>query len=745
MSEDTTEVHGDQPTRPDFSQQEIGEMLYNLQQRSAKTEKTVMTHKFDQENFARQQAALNKQLEKTLADLTTAINRRIPVQINATPSPPVSRGWTLPPSITVKPVGFDPETHPKLKGDAPRFNGENATTWIRKIQKFYNHSFTPLDDRVYLTSFLFDDPAADWLNYWEDNVEHKDWEGFLLAVKQRFDPDLYIDYVGRLADLRQTTTVEAYQTAFESYLQKAPHVGDATLTSLFITGLNSPLKQELLTRRPATLQEAFAVTQQLAACQAITAPAAQNTTTRPSWSNRNSRNTVLTSQTQPTGQPAPATGAPTPKPSREGQPPTDFPIVKISAAERADRARRGLCYYCPEKYTRSHVCSTKFYALLGIDDEHNVTQSESPEESDEEAENMVITGDVSSVHVIGPKIRPRSIRLTGILGEASVSVLIDGGSTHNFIKPTVAEKLSLPLHSIKPFRVFVGNGESLKCSYVCLGTPIVLQGHRFVVDLFILQVEGPDVILGVQWLQDLGDVTKNYRRLTMKFEVDNQSIELQGDGAELRSISYHNLFSLIGQEPTVELFEIFPLVSPSVLAPPSPTPTDPKLVDILDSFESVFSEPTSLPPARRWDHRIHLSPSSKPVNVRPYRYPYFQKNEIEQQVSEMLKQGLIRHSTSPFSSPVLLVRKKDGSFRFCVDYRALNAATTPDHFPIPTADELFDELQAARVFSKLDLRSGYHQIRMHSDDVHKTAFRTHDGHFEFLVMPFGLTNAPSTF
>jgi hypothetical protein len=152
-----------------------------------------------------------------------------------------------------------------------------------------------------------------------------------------------------------------------------------------------------------------------------------------------------------------------------------------------------------------------------------------------------------------------------------------------------------------------------------------------------------------------------------------------------------------------------------------------------------------LPPQRSYDHAIPLYPDVVLVNARPYHYSPLHKIEIEKQVEQLLEVGLIAHSNSPFVSPVLLVKKKDGDWRFCVHYSKLNAMTIKSKFPMPIVEEILDELARSRFFNKLDIRSGYHQIRMLPQDEHKIAFKTHQGHYEFKVMPFGLTNAPATF
>ncbi|GJW32778.1 putative nucleotidyltransferase, ribonuclease H [Tanacetum coccineum] len=175
---------------------------------------------------------------------------------------------------------------------------------------------------------------------------------------------------------------------------------------------------------------------------------------------------------------------------------------------------------------------------------------------------------------------------------------------------------------------------------------------------------------------------------------------------------------------------------------------EPKLSDIsvVRDFVNIFSEDLSgLPPQRQVEFRIDLVLGATPVAKSLYRLAPSKMQELLGQLQELQDKGFIRSSHSPWGAPVLFVKKKDGSFRMCIDYRELNKLTVKNRYPLPRIDDLFDQLQGSCYFSKIDLRSGYHQLRVHEDDIPKTAFRTRYGHFEFTVMPFGLTNAPAVF
>ncbi|KAI3706945.1 hypothetical protein L6452_25044 [Arctium lappa] len=169
-------------------------------------------------------------------------------------------------------------------------------------------------------------------------------------------------------------------------------------------------------------------------------------------------------------------------------------------------------------------------------------------------------------------------------------------------------------------------------------------------------------------------------------------------------------------------------------------------VKIVREFPDVFPDDLpGLPPDRQVEFRIDLVPGAAPIAKAPYGLAPSEMQEMMAQLQELLEKGFIRPSSSPWGAPVLFVKKKDGTMRMCIDYRELNKATVKNRYPLPRIDDLFDQLQGAGCFSKIELRSGYHQVKVREDDVLKTAFRTRYGHYEFLVMPFGLTNAPAVF
>uniref|UniRef100_A0A2N9FIE8 Integrase catalytic domain-containing protein n=1 Tax=Fagus sylvatica TaxID=28930 RepID=A0A2N9FIE8_FAGSY len=368
------------------------------------------------------------------------------------------------------------------------------------------------------------------------------------------------------------------------------------------------------------------------------------------------------------------------------------------------------------------------------------------EECDEEIEVEENDPEITLNALLGSPA-PKTMRVTSNIKQQKAVVLLDIGSTHNFLDWKLAKNLKLTIDTSKTFKVKVANGAVINTKGEIKGLLIEVQGHQFQIDFSLLELGGSGVVLGTQWLRTLGVISWDFEKLEMGFTHQGKKVLLQGMKAGKSSIQGSKEFAR--KSPTQGLLlQVSQLTESSDQEPVHPSASQqipPAIQLVLQQYASVFREPQGLPPLRGHEHQILLKEGTQPICQRPYRYPFYQKTEIENIVKELLESGSIRPSQSPFSSPVILVRKADGSWRMCIDYRGLNKETIKDKFPIPVVDELLDELHGAWVFSKLDLRSGYHQIRMKERDVEKTAFRTHEGHYEYLVMPFGLTNAPSTF
>ncbi|KAL1550842.1 hypothetical protein AAHA92_18755 [Salvia divinorum] len=594
--------------------------------------------------------------------------------------------------------------------DKPRFDGTDVHNWISRVQYYFDHIMLPDEHRLHYVVMLFDAPVAEWIFNYRDSNPMARWHSFLEDVRRRFDPNCFENYLGLISKLCQTGSLSEYNTTFEKMRSRISNIPESTFLPIYVAGLQQSVRNQVKHHHPTSVAKAMALAVDYDSC--IEKPTSNQGFQRRNWVPREHRQPLGQSTTMPnTG---PQSGRPI---HAKGPEYSKLPVIRLTAAERADRTRRGVCWYCEEKWAPSHTCKRSFLAYMGAEDEDEEEQ-DSPQQDQLEME--VITADISHIYAMEGKQRQAGIELQGTIGAS------------------------------QPFRVYVGNGESLLCSYASLSTRLVIQNHVFMIDLHILPIHGPEVILGMAWLRTLRRVTSDYEKGTIEFVRNGAPVCLEVTPPCPKQVSLKTFACLLSLQGDSELFELMSVrhETASIGEPTTavfPVDLPPLLTRVLETHSGIFCIPMGMPPPRQFDHRIHLAPNATPVNVRPYRYPYFQKNEIQRQVREMLSAGIIRPSQSPFSFPVLSIRKKDGTFRFCIDYRALNKATVPDHFPIPTTDELFDELGSARFFTKLDLRSGYHQIRMQAEDIYKTTFRTHDGHFEFLVMPFGLTNAPSTF
>ncbi|GJU54183.1 putative reverse transcriptase domain-containing protein [Tanacetum coccineum] len=326
-----------------------------------------------------------------------------------------------------------------------------------------------------------------------------------------------------------------------------------------------------------------------------------------------------------------------------------------------------------------------------------------------------------------------------IFGRA-VFVLFDTGATHSVISTKFASCFTMtPVPLDHVLCISTPMKDSARITHVYRDLPLQFNDRIRSVNALPLDMCEFDIILGMDWLSAHHATIDCHSRRVIFGNIHTPEFIYHGSlpGQSMKIISALEARTLLSHGCEGFLANIHDTTSDVSSIHDQP---------IVSEFQDVFPEELpGIPPIRDVEFNIELIPGAEPISKAPYRMAPIELKELKDQLQELLERGFIRPSVSPWGAPVLFVKKKDGSMRLCIDYRELNKITIRNRYPLPRIDDLFDQLQGAKHFSKIDLRSGYHQLRVREQDISKTAFRTRYGHYEFLVMPFGLTNAPAVF
>lgn len=596
--------------------------------------------------------------------------------------------------------------------DFPRFDGENPKLWQTRCVDYFEMFDTDPDLWIAVASMQFEGAAARWLSSVQHKFVRSSWEEFCAAVLGRFGRNQHQSLVRKLYRLRQTGSVEDYVSQFSELMDQLtayePEPDMLHYTTRFMDGLKPSVRMTVAVQRPADLDTAYS----------IAAVHEEMGEIEGDWSTEKRRSNSSSAYYR-------ADKLQVAKPMEEPKllDKTKGHVVDDKLATlKAYRRAKGLCFICGERWGRDHKCNTTVQ-LHVVQEMLEFCALDSMDSDDSDMDLMVLSAEAQQVQG-----GTNAIRLECQLGGHAVVLLVDSGSSHSFISARLASHITGQQLLPSQQTVRIAGGGTLPCTHIIPACAWSAAGHEFKCDFKVLPLQHHDGIVGMDWLSSLGTMQVNWLEKWLAFDHHGRPVFLQGCPPETFSCT------------VVELHLVQPEnVKEDVVALPA------QFQELLDQYTAVFEPPTGLPPRRSCDHRIPLMEGARPVNIRPYRYSSELKSEIEKQVQEMLQTGVIVPSSSPFASPIIMVKKKDGSWRLCVDYRHLNLLTLKSKYPLPVIDELLDELTGASWFSKLDLRAGYHQIRLAPGEEYKTAFHTHNGHYEFTVLAFGLTGGPCTF
>ena len=336
----------------------------------------------------------------------------------------------------------------------------------------------------------------------------------------------------------------------------------------------------------------------------------------------------------------------------------------MSSAKVQHQREKGLCFNCDEKYSPGHKCPNKQYLFLQIVEDENVIIEPEPPDHNKHLDTIDSLEHHLSFNALKGSTGVGTMRFKGSINGIIIQVLLDSESSGNFLQPRLASCLKLPIEPVPNFHVLVGNGNSLVVEGLVSKLDVLIQGHALQLSAYLLPVTGVDLVLGIAWLATLGLHISDYSTLTLKFYLDKQFVTLHGEKSTTGSLAqFNHLRRMYCTNAIAELFALQPEipVCPQDDWLDIPRDMEPELAILLHTYKQVFVVPKGLSPNRSQNHAIPLMHGTGPMKVRPYRYPHSQKLQIEKMILDMLEEGLIVPSTSPFSSPIVLVKKKDGT------------------------------------------------------------------------------------
>ncbi|KAL0544043.1 hypothetical protein IC582_019154 [Cucumis melo] len=603
--------------------------------------------------------------------------------------------------------------------------------WLSSLETIFRYMKCPEDQKVQCAVFMLTDRGTAW---WETtermlggDVSQITWQQFKESFYAKFFSASLRDAKRQeFLNLEQgDMTVEQYDAEFDMLSLFAPVMiaTEAVRADKFVRGLRLDIQGLVRAFRPATHADALRLAVDLSLQERA-----------------NSSKTAGRGSTS--GQKRKAEQQPVPVPQRNFRPGGEFRSFQQKPFEAGEAARgKPLCTTCGKHHlgrclfgTRTcfkcrqegHTADRCPLRLTGIAQNQGAGAPHqgrvfATNRTEAEKAGTVVTGTLP------------------VLGHYAL-VLFDSGSSHSFISSAFVSHARLevePLHHV--LSVSTPSGECMLSKEKVKACQIEIAGHVIEVTLIVLDMLDFDVILGMDWLA-ANHASIDCSRKEVTFNPPSlASFKFKGGGSKSlpQVISAIRASKLLSQGTWGILASVVDTREADVSLSSEP---------VVRDYPDVFPEELpGLPPHREVEFAIELELGTVPISRAPYRMAPAELKELKVQLQELLDKGFIRPSVSPWGAPVLFVKKKDGSMRLCIDYRELNKVTVKNRYPLPRIDDLFDQLQGATVFSKIDLRSGYHQLRIKDEDVPKTAFRSRYGHYEFIVMSFGLTNAPAVF